>query len=486
MSLRSTVLSGLRWTAGARVIGQIFSWLATILVIRLLTPEDYGIIAIGGFFILYLLLLSEGGFSDALVRQPNLTERMLQEVQAILFVINGLCCLLLIAGSPLIADYFNEPMLRQVLPVLAVQFLIISFAIIPQAQLTREMRFKEISTVHLVQTVLVSVLTLALAFAGAGVWSLVVSNLGGLLFKSVVLLRITRKFHVPAFAFREARVFTGFSGYVLLDRTVWHFYSSVDALVVSRLLGTAATGLYSVAQNLASLPISKVAGVLGQVALPAFAHIQSDAKRVYGSYLLAMRAIAIYAFPIGFGLAAVAEPLVDLVLGEKWLGIVTVFQILALSIPFRLMSSFDSPLLLALGLPQVMLQNRLLSLGILVVALVIASRWELNGVAAAWAVGAPLIWALTTMRFCRRLEWPTLSVLMVASAPFLAALAMLVATQTFLGFFDQRTPLVLRLPLAIAVGAVVYAAAIWSLARQPLQEALGLLKGLIREPRPVG
>lgn len=481
MSLRRDVLGGLRWTAGTRAVAQIVSWVGTIAVVRILSPDDYGIIAIGGFFILYLLLLSEGGLSEILVRQTSLTTRAYREIQAILLIINGTFCLALAAASPLIASYFSEPLLRQVLPVLAIQFLIVSVAIIPHAALTKAMRFKELSKIMLLQTVLVSSVTLVMAILGFGVWSLVLSNLVGLLFRSTALLVITKRFYWPRFTFRESRAFVGFSGYVLLDRTVWHLFANVDALIVSKTLGTAATGIYSMAQNFASLPLNKISGAVGQVAFPAFSRIQEDGPRMRESYLHAMRVIAVCAFPIGFGLAATADPLVRLVLGEKWIEAVSVFAIIVVSIPFRLLSSFDSPLLLAAGRPKVMLQNRVVSLSVLAPALLVASRWGLNGVAVGWAISAPIIWVLTSIRLCRTFSWPVWGVLRVALFPVLAACLMLLilraVSETIL---RVDMSMVLQILVLIPIGVIVYVAAMYVFDRRVVKDVIALLNGMFR------
>lgn len=484
MTLRDSVLTGIRWTAGLRVVSQLFSWFGSIIVIRLLAPDDYGILTIGGFFILYLLLLSEGGLSDALVRQPKLTDRMLEEVQGVLLIVSSACCALLALGAPLIASYFDEPRLSQVLPVLAVQFLIVGVGVIPQALLMRDMRFRTLSSIQLAQAVVATLVTLGLALLGAGVWALVASNLIGLLYKSGALIAAARRFHRPRFQFSQAKVFTGFSGYVLVDRTVWHLFANVDALIVSKLLGTTATGIYAVSHNLASLPVTKVAGVLGQVAMAAFSKIQEDAKRVYASYLLAMRAIAVCSFAVGFGLAAVAEPVVKMVLGPMWLDAIPIFQVLAFAIPFRLLSSFDAPLLMALGWPQVMLQNRLISLLVLSAALLVASRYGLLGIASAWAIGAPAIWIATTARFCRKLAWPLGQVLQITVVPVFAATGMFgsVAALQWSNALVAEPP-ALQLALLIPLGGVVYAGLMWLLGRQSLEDVLRLLRGLILERR---
>lgn len=479
MSLRTEVLGGLRWIASARLAGQLLSWAGTIVVVRLLTPDDYGLIAIGGFFILYLLLLSEGGLSAVLIRQPQLSERMLRETQTIVLAINIACCAILILASPAIAHYFEEPRLRQVLPVLAFQFLLVALGVVPNALLSREMRFKELAAINVSQTAVVMATTLVLALMGFGVWSLVVSNLVGFALKSSLMIWRSGTFHRPAWGIREAGAFKGFSGYVLLDRTLWHLFANVDALIVNKALGTTSTGFYAVAQNLASIPITKIAGIFGEVSLPAFAHIQDDRHRVRRSLILAARNTAVCAFPIGVGLAAVAIPLLDVLLGQKWEAASVVFQFLALAIPFRLLGLFESPVLLATGKPRAMLVNRATSLVILVVALLVGSRWGLNGVAAGWAIASPAIWMVTTARVCREFGWSPGELYRPAVVPLLAS-AIMFGAVAFVVHSLRETGMseLVQLSCAIPVGAVVYGGIMWVVARQSLREVLELAKGI--------
>ena len=177
MSLRDKVVRGLYWTGGTRLLGQAVTWLITIVVIRLLTPDDYGLLALAAVFVGFLFVLAEAGLGAALVQAPQLDDTKLRAIFAAVILVNSIFTAALIVAAPLIASFFSDSRLASVLQVLSAQLLLSIFAVIPTAILTRSLDFRRLSLIGLIASICGSLCTLALALSGYGVWSLVAGSL---------------------------------------------------------------------------------------------------------------------------------------------------------------------------------------------------------------------------------------------------------------------------------------------------------------------
>src|SRR5438309_7311792 len=142
MSLRREVLSGLFWAGGMRLLGQVLTWAVTIVVIRLLSPNDYGLLAMATVFVSFLILMAEAGLGAALVQAPEVDDFMLRGIFGAVILVDCVLFLLLVAAAPAIAQFFAEDRLVSIIRVLALQFLLGIFAVIPSAQVTRRLDFK--------------------------------------------------------------------------------------------------------------------------------------------------------------------------------------------------------------------------------------------------------------------------------------------------------------------------------------------------------
>ncbi|NQX89711.1 MAG: lipopolysaccharide biosynthesis protein [Halioglobus sp.] len=426
MDIRSKVISALRWSATSRLIGQVLSWAITVYVIRLLSPADYGLMAMAMVVVSFLILLNTLGLDAVLVQDSALDESSRRQVFGVVIVANVVCFIVVCFGAEFVASLYDEPQLVPVLRVLSLQFLLLIFETLPQADLERNMDFAQRSIVDLLTLVLGSVTTLLMALAGLGVWALVWGTLITNAARMVGLNLICRSLLWPRFSLRGMARHLSFGGFVSVDRGLWYLFSESDKFVGGKLLGNQLLGYYAVASQLASLPINKISGLLNAVALPAFsrAHAQAGTAAVRAYLLKSTHLLSIAAFPVFFGISCIAEPLIAVFLGQKWLPAAPVLQVLGLVMPFRLLSNVFPPLLWGMGHPRTSAGNYLIAGFSMPLAFVAGAHWGVVGLACAWLVTYPFVFAWVVHRTCRQVAVPLVDYLAQMVRPLGAALAM--------------------------------------------------------------
>ena len=295
MDIRTQVLTGLRWTAGTRLLAQAFTWLVTIVVIRILTPEDYGLLAIATLFTGFLSMLSEAGLGSAVVQAKELDDVALRKVFGFVLVINLVLCLILVLGAPLIAWLFEEERLILMIQALALSFLLVGFTAMPEALLDRRLAFKKRALVDLSSSVFGSALTLALAAGRMGVWALVLGTIGTAPWRAVGLQWLAPFLKRPILSFDGLGGILGFGRNIVFSRLLWYFFSQIDVLIAGKLLGKELLGIYSVSMHLASLPAQKLGAITYRVSFPAFAKLQGEAERTRMVFLQMIRITSFWA-----------------------------------------------------------------------------------------------------------------------------------------------------------------------------------------------
>lgn len=390
MGLRAKVLSGLRWIAVARISTQLISWASTVVVVRLLQPEDYGLIAMAVIFISFCQLINELGLGAAIVQKEELTENNLRQVFGLVLMLNGTLFILLCAGSPLMAAFFDEPKLNSVVPVLSIQFIFIAFSVIPNSILTRNMNFRVISVLAIISSLSSSVTTFVMAWSGFSYWALVFGNLAGILINAICLNIVNPFFKRPCLKFSGFGGIAKFGFFVSMQRILWYIYSHADVFIIGKMLGKTTLGYYSVAMNLASLPLQKVGGIINQVGLPAYSKLQRDRDLARKYALKVIRAISFIAFPIFLGISSTAPVFINLLIGEKWISSILPIQLLSLVFPLKSLSLSLGPAVNGLGRPDINMKNMAIACGVMPIAFLIGVKWGLKGVSIAWVIGYPL------------------------------------------------------------------------------------------------
>lgn len=479
MSLRNQALSGFRWTASARLVSQLITWSVTLIVIRILAPADYGLLAMATVFVSLLAMFSELGLGAAVIQRHELNEPLVRRVFGVVLLVHFSLAAALALAAPFIGAFYEEPRVAAVLRVLSFQFILAAFSVVPDALLQRRMEFRNRSLLDLAAAVLTSLSTLGMALSGAGVWSLVVGSLLGQLCKTVGLNLLSPYFKRPDFTLSGLKPLLRFGGQITLSQFLWMGFSQADILICAKVLGNEVLGFYTVAMHLASLPNQRISGLVNQVAFPAFSSMQHDRQRVGTNMLLGTRLLAFAAFPILWGLSSVAPEIVIAVLGEKWVSSIDILQAIALIMPLRMIGNFVQVANQGVGRSDVILRNATWALVIGPLCFFIGAYWGgLRGLALAWLVVSPLVFLQVTLRGLPTLGLRWVALIQSLAPTVLTAVLMYASILLARQELGDALPLAGRLGLLIGVGAAAYLVAAWVFNRRGLDEVLDLVRGL--------
>jgi PST family polysaccharide transporter len=310
--------------------------------------------------------------------------------------------------------------------------------------------------------------SIVFAIAGFRYWTLVLSSVLAALLSTalaVFLVRVPFK-RLQWHALREA---VTFSQQTIASRVAWYLYQNADFFVAGRMLGQQALGAYNFGWTLASAPIERVTSLAGRVTPSILSAVQHDLREVRRYLLTVTEALAMVAFPLTIGLALVADVLVPVVLGDKWIAAVAPLQILALAAAIRSISPLFPQVLMITGANRRSMYVNLFALAVMPVAFILGARWGTSGIAAAWLVVYPIVvvvpMATTTFRQVQ-LGWGEyLRVLIpVTNAVIVMSIAVL-ATRAVL---PTGTPRIVALLADVSAGCIAYVATMWLLHRERL------------------
>lgn len=480
-SLDRSLASGLAWSGLAKWGVQVLSWISTLIVARLLTPSDYGIVGMAAVYIGLVQMVSEFGLGTAIIQQQQLDRSQIACIGGFSALLGGGLFAASIALAEPIARFFGEPAVKLVLIVLASNFVTTSFQILPYSLLSRELRFRRIAAIEGTEALVQTVVTLGLAVAGARYWAIVIGILTAKV-TSTALLVASRPHRLQwPLPLRQVRGALGFGGQVVVTRLSWYAYSNADFAVVGRLLGKVALGAYTIGWNLASMPADKITGVLARVTLPVFAAVQRDKAAVARYLLVLSEGLALVVLPASIGLVIVAPDFVRVVLGERWLAAIVPLQLLSAHVTFRALNPLFTQTLMALGDTRQPMRVSLVQVVVLPALFIVAAeRWGVNGVALAWLVGHPLLTVpLIIWYTLRRIDLDA-STYLRALWPAVSSTALMAVAALLVEDLLATAPGAQRLAVTVATGAAVYAGGGVLFHRKRLKALLSGLRELRR------
>ena len=338
-SLGTRTMHGMLWAYGAYVGGRGVVLVSTAILARLLTPADFGVVALALVFMGFMETLQDLGLTQALIVSSPAEEPAQAQTTFIWTVtIGGILAIAVSALAPLIAEFFGHSTLRAMIPVLALSFFIESLGATHESLARKRLDYRIRTFAEGANVLTRGATSIALALAGFGAWSLVLGYLIGTTARTATLwalvsfrprLRFSRE-HLGKLA-RLGGVLTVVDAGVGLGQ-------NLDYLFIGRVLGAASLGLYTIGFRLPELLIMNIAVVAANVLFPAFSALEEESRE--SGFLLSLRYLSAIVFPLGLGLALLANPLVLALFGPKWHGSIAVTQILA---AYAVLSTLNTP-----------------------------------------------------------------------------------------------------------------------------------------------
>jgi PST family polysaccharide transporter len=468
-----------KWSVLGSIAPRFITPITTVLLALILRPADYGVVAASATVISLAQIVVGLGMGSAVVqRRTQVAEAASAAFWMSLSFAGGLYGLLWVS-APWISQVYHNSLVSDVVRVSGVSLLLFSLGSIPKAFMQRKLEFWKLFWVDLVAPLMSNVVSVALAFAGMGLWALVLGPLVGTGVGMVLTWRMSGWRPTVAIDWQVTRSLIGFSSWVVLASLVTWFFGQADNAVCGYYLGPATLGAYALGFNLSGLFPALIVSPLAAVAYPAFCAVQIESKEM-GYVLLRLQSLtAAVVFPVALGLSAVSVPGVALLYGNRWPGLGLVIQLLAIMPGLSHVWSLNAEAYRAVGRPDVWPKLGGITLLVLMPLLVLAAPHGLFAFTIARLVGASLLPLSIIVVTPRILDISMIEQLRAVAIPFGCAAGMFAAAQLLIGMLEPLEGMMgwLKLLLVIVVSAVLY---LFLLMRTSRELWNGLLSALRR------
>jgi O-antigen/teichoic acid export membrane protein len=351
MHLKNKAYSAVRWTAAATIVRAVLQIAQVAVLARLLSPEDYGLMAMVGVVLGFAGPFADFGMNSAFVQQQNVTQEERSSLFWLNVVLGAVLSLLMIALSPLFSWFFGDVRLAPLMMLSASTFVIGALGLQVRMAAEKELDFRPVVSLELSAAILGFISALFAAFAGWGVYALVVGGIVNAVTSTAFAWMFIARGWRPMWRLRlvDVRPYLRFGGGVLTVNALSYINMSVDMFLGGRLLGASQLGLYSVPRNLVLQLQMMVNPIITRVGFPLIAKVQHDVARVRSIYLKTLNMTASTNAPLYMGIAFFTPEIVDIMLGNRWHGAAPLLRILAAWGLFRSLGNPVGSLLFGMG-----------------------------------------------------------------------------------------------------------------------------------------
>lgn len=471
LSVERQAAHALKWSVLGKGFTQALSWVITIIVLRLLEPADYGLVAIVSTLVTALTYFSELGLGASIVQARELPAAELRQVTGLVMAFNLVIGAMMLIGAPGIAHLYGSPDLEGLLRLASLHFVFAAVSTVPQALAYRSLKFKRLVLVDVAAALLSSLVTLLLALSGSGAYALMIGSVLMTGTRAVFLFdRASLRIASPGAGITKL---VRFGGMLTVNRVVRQLVDQSDIMIGAAALGSASLGVYSISLHFATLPMQKIMGAVNQIAFSAVARLQGELERLRMRLLSATRLLALAAVPTLWGISATAPESVPTILGDQWRDAVFPLQVIGFVTPLRMLQMVLTTAAVGMGAIRLDTINAIASAAVFPAAFALGCLWGVNGLAVSWVLAVPIVFMMSTPPMASIFGISTRDLLASARAPLAAGVLMYGAVLSLrpllMGLGDLQ-----RLGALCVAGAVVYVVAVFVLDRRVLTELRSL------------
>lgn len=476
-SLKDKTIKGVFWSAVERFSAQGIHFLFNIFIARILSPSDFGVIAMINVFLNLSQTFIDCGFGVAIIRKVDRTENDLSTV----YIFNVVTSLLFYGVfwilSPHIAHFYNLPDLLSITRVISITLVISSFAGVHYSLLSINVDFKARAKISIISSVLAGSLCLFLAYHGYGYWALVAQSVLACLVKTALVI-----YHVkwkPRFLFSWAsfKYLFSFGGRLLLSGLVDTIYNNLYTLVIGKKFTASSLGEFTKAETYAKFPASNLTGALQAVVLPILSDVQNDEK-ILVNYFSRFISLSIYLiFPVMLVLVSIAEPLVDVVLTSRWAGIVPLFRLLCLDLMLYPVHALNMSLLQVKGRSDLYLRSEIIKKVVGLLVLIMSIPHGIYYMCIGKVISS-ILYLIPNILFTSRIvDFGFIKQLRIIVPQLLLSVSMAVVVYIIISFINTPCMQVL---LGLVVGGLYYVGVSYFFGIEDINELASLLKIIIK------
>jgi O-antigen/teichoic acid export membrane protein len=472
-SIVSKSIHGVIWSAVESFSLQGVQFLIGIVLARLLSPSDFGMIGMLSIFMGVSQVFVDCGFSSALIRQKKVSKEDYGTAFLINFTFSIMAFAILFLIAPFVANFYDTPELKSVMQIFSTVLIVNALFTVHKVKLTRHVDFKTQSKATLCAAIISGAVGITLAYNGFGVWSLVYQAICNSVLSLIFFSLLLKWFPHPIFSRDSFRNLFGFGSKIFLASIMHTIYSNLYNIAIGKKFSASTLGYYTRADQLGQFPSQNIAGVLSRVTYPILSQLQDNQNQLKIIYTKYLQICCFVVFPLMMGLAALANPIITLLFGEKWLPSAILLQILCFGLMFDPICNINLNLLLVKGRSDLFLKLEVVKKTIAILILIVSLPFGLIGICSGrvlYGIIATLLNMTYTNNFIDlsmrkqiRLLLPSLIFSLIMAAGVYAI------TQTYLNGG-------LQLVAGIVTGLILYLVPAWIFKVEALMYILNVIK----------